>query len=103
LLQLLPGRLRFSLQGGCSLLVLGDLFGMFGLGGCDALFGFLVDPGGQATNQILDCLADCHATACSRPLLFLDLFEVAVDRALGASVAELFSHRINRRVAPVGQ
>ncbi len=78
----------------------GELLGVPGLHRGDPLFHFLVDPGGQAAHQVLDRLADGHASAPA--FLFLNLLQVAMDRALGAG-AQLFTHRINGRVAPRGQ
>ena len=102
LLQLLARGLRLGFQGCGDLLVLRELLGVPGLRRSDPRLGFLVDAGGQAAHQVLDRLADGDSTAGGRPFLFPDLFQVAMDRALGAG-AQLFAHRIDGRIAPGGE
>ena len=80
----------------------GELLGVPGLRRGDPFLGFLVDAGGQAAHQVLDRLADGNAGAGGPTFLFLNLLQVAMDRALGAG-AQLFTHRIDGRIAPRGQ
>ena len=104
------------MQGGFNALKLGAQRGRFLLGTLQRLaallqlhlealtsldddrLGLLVQAPGEPADEILQCIADCDFGAKALPFLFLQLFQIAVDRGLGAGVAQRHSHGVHRRV-----
>ena len=104
LLQLLACGLGLGFQGHRGLLMCGELLGVPGLHGDAPLLGFFVEPGGQPLHQVLNRLTDGHPGSATDPtFLFLNFLQIAVDRALGAGMAQLLANGVDAWMAPGGQ
>ena len=93
LLSALLDRLVALLNPGCEAL----------LGFVEALFGLLMQARGQASDQVLQCLADRCLRSHRTTFFLLQFPEVAVDGGFRAGVAQRHTHGVHRRVLALRQ